>query len=78
MALLLTFAHMTLLGALLALTPRPLYRHADSVSTLTSLGDQQLGGIIMLALGGISYIGGGLWLTHGLLRKARPPAGSTA
>lgn len=71
-ALLLTFAHMTLLGALLALTPRPLYRHADTRSIPALLDDQHLGGTIMLLSGGISYIGGGLWLSHRLLRKAPP------
>jgi putative membrane protein len=71
-ALLLTFAHMTLLGALLALTPRPLYSHADSLRTLTPLADQQLGGTIMLLLGGVSYMAGGLWLSRDLLAKRRP------
>jgi putative membrane protein len=66
--LLLTSMHMTLLGALLALTPRPLYAHMDGFAGLTPLQDQQLGGAIMLLVGGISYLLGGLWLTAGLLR----------
>ena len=66
-ALLLTFAHMTLLGALLSLTPRVLYHG--------SLEDQQLGGTIMLVLSGISYIGGGLWLSHGMVGRMRPQVG---
>ncbi len=70
-ALLLTFAHMTLLGALLALAPRPLYHHAGAASMLSPLADQQLGGTIMLVIGGVSYIGGGLWLSLGLLRRNR-------
>lgn len=70
-ALLLTSMHMTLLGALLALTPRPLYAHADVSLQLSALGDQQLGGAIMIGVGGISYLAGGLWVTIGLLR-ARP------
>ena len=69
--LLLTAMHMTLLGALLALTPRPLYAHADGFSGLTPLEDQHLGGAIMLLAGGASYLAGGLWLTAGLLW---PPA----
>ena len=69
-ALLLTFSHMTLLGSLLALTPRPLYHHLDARSTRSPLADQQLGGTIMLVLGGVSYIGGGLWLSLGLLRRS--------
>lgn len=63
-ALLLTFAHMTLLGALLALTPRPLYEHGAVVS---ALADQQLGGAIMLVASAVVYIGGGLWLSRGLV-----------
>jgi putative membrane protein len=66
--LLLTAMHMTLLGALLALTPRPLYAHVNGFAGLTPLEDQHLGGAIMLLVGGISYLCGGLWLTVGLLR----------
>jgi putative membrane protein len=63
-ALLLTSMHMTLLGALLALAPRPLYHaHADA-----ALADQQLGGALMLAVGGVVYLGGGLLLTARLVR----------
>jgi putative membrane protein len=69
-ALLLTSMHMTLLGALLALSPRPLYTHAGHFSRLTPLEDQHLGGAIMLLIGGISYLAGGLWLTAGLVRGA--------
>ena len=73
--LLLTSMHMTLLGALLALSPRPLYDHAEGMSTLMSLDDQHLGGAIMLLVGGISYLAGGLWLTVGLVRSAALKAG---
>lgn len=66
-ALLLTSMHMTLLGALLALPLRPLYAHGVGDSGLSSLADQQLGGAIMLVVGGVSYLLGGLWLTAGLL-----------
>jgi putative membrane protein len=68
-ALLLTLMHMTLLGALLALSPRPLYDHLHGGSTLTPLEDQHLGGAIMLLAGGASYLIGGVWLTLGLLRR---------
>lgn len=67
-ALLLTMMHMVLLGALLALSPRPLYAHAASHLRLTPLEDQHLGGAIMLVGGGISYLMGGLWLSFRLLR----------
>jgi putative membrane protein len=72
-ALLLTSMHMTLLGALLALPPRPLYAHAAHAhaSALPPLEDQHLGGAIMLVVGGITYLAGGLWLTAQLLRRKR-------
>lgn len=73
-ALLLTSMHMTLLGALLALSPRPLYGHAGGFSGFTPLEDQHVGGAIMLLVGGLSYLLGGLWLTAGLLRRAQRPA----
>jgi putative membrane protein len=73
--LLLTAMHMTLLGALLALSKRPLYQHPGAsgqvlpaFAGLTPLEDQHLGGAIMLLVGGIAYLLGGLWLTRGLLR----------
>ena len=60
---------MTLLGALFALAPRPLFQHApDPASPLSPLADQHLGGAIMLLVGGASYLAGGLWLTAGVLR----------
>lgn len=68
-ALLLTSMHMTLLGALLALSPRPLYDHPAAASGLSPLEDQHLGGAIMLVGGGFTYLLGGLWLTVRLLRK---------
>jgi hypothetical protein len=67
-ALLLTSMHMTLLGALLALTPRPLYSHAGGFTGLSPLDDEHLGGAIMLLTGGLSYLLGGLVLAAGLLR----------
>jgi putative membrane protein len=66
--LLLTAMHMTLLGALLGLAPRPLYAHADGIDGLSPLEDQHLGGAVMLLVGGISYLAGGLGLTARLLR----------
>jgi len=72
-ALLLTSMHMTLLGALLALPPRPLYAHSahGARTSLAPLTDQHLGGAIMLLGGGVSYLLGGLLLTAELLRSAR-------
>lgn len=73
LALLLTSMHMTLLGALLALPPRPLFEHPahEHHSSLTPLDDQHVGGAIMLIAGGAMYLVGGLWLASRLLR---PPA----
>lgn len=69
-ALLLTSMHMTLLGALLALTPRALYSHAGHEGApLTALEDQHLGGAVMLTVGGIAYLAGGLALTARLVRR---------
>jgi putative membrane protein len=76
--LLLTSMHITLLGALLALTPRPLYAHISGLAGFTPLQDQHLGGVIMLLVGGLSYLLGGLWLTAGLLRGAMPEPGEGA
>jgi putative membrane protein len=74
-ALLLTSMHMTLLGALIALAPRPLYSHAMA-STGAALDEQHLGGAIMLLVGGASYLAGGLWLSAGLL-KPQPDAAAS-
>jgi putative membrane protein len=67
-ALLLTAMHMTLLGALLALSPRPLYEHMEGFAGVTAMEDQHLGGTIMLLIGGAAYLIGGLSLTARLLR----------
>lgn len=76
-ALLLTSMHMTLLGALIILSPRPLYlcttaEGVDPLSTLTHtvfspLEAQQLGGMIMLVIGTPIYLIAGLWRTHEVL-----------
>jgi putative membrane protein len=72
-ALLLTSMHMTLLGALLALSPRPLYGAGNVTCfgiVLEAGQDQQLGGVVMLAVGAIVYLAGGLSLVSGLLGGA--------
>ncbi|HWN44162.1 MAG TPA: cytochrome c oxidase assembly protein [Thermoanaerobaculia bacterium] len=81
--LLLTSMHMTLLGALLALAPRPVYAHGfphpeGGLFGLTPLEDQQLGGAIMLLVGGISYLVGGLSLMVGLLKGGALAPGGRA
>ncbi len=59
LGLLLTSMHMTFLGALISLASRPLYHH--------ELSDQQLGGGVMLVIGGLSYLTGGLWFSRRML-----------
>jgi putative membrane protein len=76
LALLLTSMHMTLLGALLALSPRALYVHAGPAGF--ALEEQHLGGVIMLIVGGASYMAGALWLTIRMLRDAGPARSTTA
>jgi len=69
-ALLLTSIHMTLLGALLTLSPRPLYGLGEVTCFGFVLGaaqDQQLGGAIMLLVGAIVYLLGGLALAFRLV-----------
>ena len=58
-ALLVTSMHMTLLGGLLAVSSRSPYEHA---AVDGAPWDQQLGGVIMLAVGGTAYLIGGLAL----------------
>lgn len=70
--LLLTSMHMTLLGVLLAGATRPLYAHVSMSPQglpLDAVGDQQLGGVLMLAVGGVVYLAGALVLLAGLLRQ---------
>ena len=67
-ALLTTSMHMTLLGALLALTPRRLFTHEVACDPwIHPVHDQQIGGAIMIVLGGGVYLAGGLWLTARVL-----------
>lgn len=77
-AMLLTSMHMTLLGALLALPPRPLFVHAHHDAWLTPLADQHLGGAIMLAVGGLVYLVAGLGLARVLLRRDSVAKGDAA
>ncbi|MEG8040645.1 cytochrome c oxidase assembly protein [Sphingomonas sp. LR60] len=70
-ALLLTSMHMTLLGALIGLAPRPLYAMMamHPAPGLSPLADQQLGGVVMLVVGGAAYCLGGLALLGTMLRE---------
>ncbi|TVV75369.1 cytochrome c oxidase assembly protein [Sphingomonas solaris] len=72
-ALLLTSMHMTLLGALIGLAPRPLYA-MHGAHALGPLEDQQLGGVVMLMVGAANYFIGGLAILAGLLSMRREAA----
>ncbi len=74
MALFFTAMHMTLLGALLGLAPRPIFQGHDAHGGmgLSALQDQQLGGVIMLAIGSLIYLGSGLALAGRALRQSVP------
>lgn len=76
MGLLFTSMHMTLLGVLIALAPRPLYGKDDVTCfgiPLSAVSDQQMGGVFMLVAGAFSYLVGGLVLVAGLLREDHRP-----
>lgn len=61
-ALVLTFAHMTMLGALLALAPRLFYAHHA-----ITLADQQLGGAVMILASAVAYLVAALSIARSLL-----------
>lgn len=69
-ALFFTSMHMTLLGVLLALAPVPLFHagHGSLPLGLSSATDRELGGVLMLGIGGTVYLIGGLVLIAGILR----------
>jgi putative membrane protein len=79
LGLLFTSMHMTLLGALLALSSRPLYGAGQVTCfglSLDAQQDQELGGVLMLLIGGVIYLAGGLTLLAKLLLE-RPALSRT-
>lgn len=74
--LLLTAMHMTLLGALIGLAPRVLYHHGHAMdaSAGLELEDQQLGGAIMLLVGGVVYSSAAIAMMRDVLRRRRTSA----
>lgn len=70
LSLFFTSMHMTLLGALISLAPRSIYgEHLHHGATMSPVVEQQLGGVIMLAIGGVIYLLGGLILMARVLRR---------
>ena len=75
LGLLFTSMHMTLLGALLALSPRPLYGEGMVTCfglTLNASQDQQIGAVVMLLVGAAVYLAGGVALLGRTLREPQP------
>jgi putative membrane protein len=71
--LLFTSVHMTLLGVLLTLAPRPLYGDGEVTClgfTLSREVDQQLGGAVMLMVGATAYLLGAVILLADILKPA--------
>jgi putative membrane protein len=75
LALLLTATHMTLLGVLLAMSSRVLYAHAGHGAPADALHDQHVGGVLMLVIGGLSYMAGALVLLQRLLHPRQEAHG---
>lgn len=67
LAFVLTFAHMTMLGAIIALAPRPLYGGRAHPAVVDVLRDQEMGGILMIVVSGFSCLAGVLVLGRRLL-----------
>lgn len=78
LALLLTSMHMTLLGALIALSPRVLFQHSHGGDSLEQLSDQHMGGAVMLVVGGAAYLSGGLFLIGQIVADKRCAVVSSA
>lgn len=74
LGLLLTSMHMTLLGAIITLSGRPLFADHGGGHILGQLHDQQLGGAIMIVMGNAIYLSGILWLAaHMVGRREEVP-----
>ncbi len=73
LALFFTAMHMTLLGVLIAVSPVLLHGHEGhgvGIWGLEAMQDQELGGIVMLAVSGSVYLLAGLWLAAVGLRPS--------
>jgi len=73
-ALFFTGMHMTMLGVILTLAPNPICTAPVTPPFgLSAMGDQQLGGVLMLGVGGLVYTAAGLALVARVLSQ---PTGS--
>ncbi|PPD15944.1 MAG: hypothetical protein CTY25_04430 [Methylobacterium sp.] len=68
-ALLVSSMHMTLLGALIALSPRELYRCEPPLAGMLPIADQQLGGALMLIATSAIYLAAGLFQLRRILNR---------
>jgi putative membrane protein len=79
LAMLMSFAHMSMLGILLATAPRLIYAPELCLGGfgLGPLDDQRLGGVLMAVFGGLPYLAGGIFFAGRLLsdRNIAPPSG---
>ncbi|MES2844671.1 MAG: cytochrome c oxidase assembly protein [Pseudomonadota bacterium] len=72
LALFVTALHMIMLGTLIALSPRALYPgHGGDAASV--LADQQTGGLLMLGMGCVIYLGAALARTAVVLRRTPRP-----
>jgi putative membrane protein len=77
-SLITTTLHTGVLGALLTFAPTPWYALGDGTALgLSALEDQQLGGLVMWAPGGLAYIAAALTIAARWLRGERPPPSRT-
>lgn len=76
-AMLATFMHMTMLGALLALAPALIYAPDVCIGAFgfERLEDQRFGGTLMAIAGGLPFLAGGLVLVHRLIGEDVRPRG---
>lgn len=74
-AMLMCFMHMSMLGVLLATTPRLVYAPelCGGGFGLGPLDDQRLGGVLMAVGGGLPYFGGAVFFAHRLIGAERDP-----
>ena len=76
--LLATALHLNVLGALITLTPRPVYSAYHGAYGLSALEDQQLAGVLMWVVGGFVALGLLLAFVSSILREEPEPGAAPA